>query len=508
MLRFLGWLLAIAVLLALVVLAGSWWLLKDPNLLRPQLLELLEVQTGVPVRIEGALGWRLLPPLTLYAEELSAEHEGVRYELARLDLDVDLSSVVFNRDLEQWRIRSLKLDDLNVIQAADRIRVHELTLSDFAFNRPSRFATRLTRYAEGEEPMAVAAHGQLLYQPEAGVLELADTRVETDDLNGLCNIDAVIGDPASYVDPPDSVIPVSVWRRFDWNGSCLLDDFRLRGQHFENVRLDLSNDEGNSITTATFPRFFGGHASLEMDINAQRDPVAWRITPDLADVESQALMRWLDQNFTWAAPLAYGGTVTMTGNTRAALANSVRGVTHIDGGQGRIDITWLRTPLLNLATLIKEDAAVRAWPEIWQYEQLSGNWQIEGTQHTVDLALDNLSALMNGTYDPLSDALDMAVQLKLEPPLPDGHGFRLSPLLEDIPIPVRCQGSLEAPKCTLDQASAQRIVSEALSGAGGSDLRSKLEQKIDKDVPEEYRETARGLLDAFTRALDGQQQER
>lgn len=505
MLRFLGWLLATAVLLALLLLTGSWWLIKDPNRLRPQLLELLEVQTGVPVRIEGALGWRLLPPLTLYAEELSAENEGVRYELARLDLDVDVSSVLLERDLEQWRIRSLKLDDLNVIQPNDRIRVHELILSDFAFNRLSHFDTSLTRYAEGEKPLPVSARGRLLYQPEAGELQLADTRIETDFLNGLCNVNAVIGDPAGYVDAPDAIIPVSVWRRFDWNGTCVLDKLDLHGHDFENVQLDLSNDGGNSVTTATFPRFFGGQANMEMDINAEREPVAWRLTPDFEDVDSQALMRWLDQHFTWAAPLAYGGTLTMTGNTPAALSSSVRGVTHFDGGQGRIDISWLRTPLLNLAKLIKEDEAVRAWPKIWEYEELSGDWQIDGIQHTLDLALDNLSAMMDGTYDPLSDSLDMGVELKLEPPLADGHGLRLSPLLEDIPIPVRCKGTLEAPTCTLDQQSAQRIVSEALSGAGGSELRSKIEQKIDTDVPEEYRETARGLLDVFTRKLDGQQ---
>jgi len=506
MLRFFGWLLGAVIVLAFVLLTGAWWLLNDPDRLRPQLLERLEAETGVPVRIDGGLGWRLIPPLALYAERVSADRDGVHYELRRLDLDVDLASVVASRDMNRWRIRSLKLDDLNVAGDADTVRVHELVLSDFALNRLSHFETRLTRYVADEPPLPLHARGQLLYQPDERVVRFVDTRVETDYAHGVCNAEAAIGDAGDYVGAPDELLPVEVWRGYDWRGSCLFDDVELDGERFRNVRLESANDDGNSSTTAMLPHFFGGSAVVDVDVNAQQDPIVWRITPNLKNVDSQALMGWLDQRLTWAAPLAYGGSVTMAGNTEQELVRSLKGTTHFDGGQGTIDISRVKTPLANLAALIKEDARIRTWPELWHYQHLAGDWEIDGTRHLLTLALDNLNANFDGTVDPLNDALDMRIDLKVDD-AGNGHGFDVGPLLTGIPIPLRCLGTLKEPKCAVDQDSARRIAASALAADDG-EFKSKLERKIDTDVPEEYRETARGLLDAFTRTLKNQRQER
>ncbi len=501
LLRILGTL--VALLLAVVV--AAWWALSDPNQLKPQLTTLIEDATGVPVRIDGDLAWRLFPPLTLRAEGLSADHEDTRYELERLALDLDLRSVIANQDLEQWQVRTLTLTNLVLTSEGARTEIDELKLTDFAFDQLADFEARLTQHSADGEPLPVAARGKLLYEPTSSEIQLKDTRVETDMASGLCNIDATIGTGSSYQDPPEALIPVSIWRSYDWVGECLLDDIELDDQTFKNVRAELSNDAGNSTTTLTAPEFFGGTASAKVDIDAQRDPVAWRVEPSLTNVDSQALMRWLDKRLTWAAPLAYGGTITMTGNTTEELVSSMRGQTRFDGGKGKIDVTHIKRPLLALATLLKEDESIRKWPEIWEYERLLGDWTINGTSHELDLALDNLTAAINGDYDPLSDALDMQIDVLFEDN-PGMHSFDVNPLLVGIPIPLRCRGTLEAPKCTVDQAAAQRIVASALTAPEGSELRGKIDEKIDEHVPEEYRETARGLLDAFGRALQNQDQ--
>ncbi len=275
----------------------------------------------------------------------------------------------------------------------------------------------------------------------------------------------------------------------------------MEGQRFEQVVLELSNKGGNSNTTLSIPEFFGGSATARVDINAERDQVAWRIAPDLQEVDSQALMAWLDQRLTWVAPLAYGGAITMTGNTESELMRSISGSTEFDGGKGSIDVTRIKQPLLALATLLREDEHIRKWPEIWEYERFIGEWDIKGTQHTLDLALDNLTAAINGVYDPVTDALDMQLDIVFEDN-PDMHSFDVNPLLVGLPLPLRCTGTLEEPKCAVDAAAAQRIVASALTSEKGSELRNKIEEKIDEQVPEEYRDAAKNLLDIFSRSAD------
>jgi len=498
MLRFLGRLTAAVLVLIMAVSAGAWYVLDNPNQLKPQLTALIEERTGVPVRIDGDLSWQLLPPLTLSAAGVRAEQDGASYELGRLELDVDLGSVLTSQDLNAWQIRSLKLTDFELNRDGERTQIPHLTLNDFAFDQRSPFATELTYQGPDGNAIPLAADGTLIYRPGSQTVELIDTRFKSDLTSGLCNLTGSMGDAGGYVDAEGTLIPVSIWRGYNWAGACLLDAIELDGERFEDLNLELSNTAGNSSTVLTLPRFFGGNATAKVDINAEHDPVVWRIEPDLNNVDSQALMSWLDQRLTWAAPLAYGGSITLTGNTAEELARSVSGKTRFDGGQGNIDISRIKTPLVNLAALLKEDQRIRNWPELWRYERFAGEWTISGTQHAMDLALDNLAAAIAGSYDPIADVMDMQIDIVFED-TPDQHSFDVSPLLLNLPIPLRCRGTLAAPQCAIDQQAAQRVVAAALANDQGGALRSRIEQKIDEDVPEQYRDAAKGLLDLFTR---------
>jgi hypothetical protein len=91
--------------------------------------------------------------------------------------------------------------------------------------------------------------------------------------------------------------------------------------------------------------------------------------------------------------------------------------------------------------------------------------------------------------------------------LPEGRMFEVNPLMMDLPIPVRCRGALENPKCRVDDKAAQRLLATVLTSEEGSAMREKLDQKIEEEVPEEYRDSARSLLDLLGGALQRNAQE-
>ena len=501
MLKFLRILLIAAAVLVIAFGATASYLLQDPNRFKPQLETLIEDQSGVPLTIGGDLGWRLWPPVSITAEDLSADYEGQAWQVGRLTLDLD--AIAAARDPGHWRVQSLTVNDVTMHQEGSVLTVKQARLSELTPNRPAPVTAELVYAAEGRQPLPVTLDGEVSVDPETLDLMLRNTRFTTTDAEGTCTLAAKpVADPSpGPAATEQDLIPVDLFRAWSWNGECRLDWVRLDDRQFEDVAVDLSNDAGNSAVIARAPRFFGGEAVADIAIDARRAPVRWTVTPTLTGVNSKELLEWLDQRLNWLASLAYGGTLTFEGNTTDELLASMSGETRFDGGQGSLHIGAIRDQLLSLASMFNEGERIAAWPEMWDYQRFVGNWRINRQHHQLNAALDNLSLAAEGDYRPASDEMDVLLTLVFgnDPSLPV---FDVNPLLYDLPIPVRCRGALAEPTCRVDQKVAQGIVAEAL-GSENSELRSKLEQKIDEDVPEEYRDAARSLLDALGTSLKG-----
>ncbi len=503
--KFVRRLLVAVALLAITVGAVASYLLQDPNRFKPQLQSLIEAQSGVPVTIGGDLGWHLWPPISITAEDVSADYQGQKWQIGRISLDLD--AVAALRDPSQWRVQSLTVDDVNMRQQGSVLSISQAKLRDLAPGRPAPISAHLTYTAEGQAPVPVDVDGRVSIDPATSRLALANTRVEMPYAQGTCDVQteptahAAKAPPATDAD----LIPVDVFRGYSWSGKCALDWLAVNGKRFENVAVDLGNHGGDSALTARLPKFFGGQAVMKLAIDARATPVRWTLTPTLTGVDSQALMAWLDQPLHWVSQLAYGGSLSFEGNTAAELAASMSGDTRFNGGQGRIDISAIRSQLLNLASLFNEGQRIRGWPEMWDYQRFVGDWHIDHQHHTLEASLDNLSLTAQGDYHPASNDMNMLLTLVFHrnPALPV---FDLNPLLYDLPIPVRCKGALDAPTCRVDDKVAQRVVAAALNQKDSA-LRTKLEKKIDKEVPAQYRDAARSLLDALGSSLQDHPQD-
>ena len=507
MVRFLrNLLIAIALVAAIAIGAAAAWLLQDPNRFKPRIEALIEAQSGVPLEIAGDLDWRLWPPVSITAGDLRADYQGQAWQIDRLTLDLDAIAAI--RNPEQWRVESVTVDDATLRQEGGVLKVSQARLSELVPGRPAPVTAELTYATDGGEPIPVSAQGRVSVDPDTLSLSAEDTRIATPYAEGTCTAQARPVEQAAPDAPPArsrngetgaELIPVDVFRAFSWSGECLLDWVQIDDQRFENVAVDLRNDAGDSAVIATFPRFFGGQATADVAIDARRTPVTWQLTPTLTDVNSHELMNWLEAPLNWVADVAYGGTLTFEGNTAEELVASMSGETSFDGGEGRIGITTIRNQLLELATLFNEGERIRSWPDMWNYERFIGDWRVDRQHHTLNASLDNLSLNAEGDYDPAGDQMDVLLTLVFgnDPSLPV---FDLDPLLYDLPIPIRCRGSLETPDCRVDPQVARRVVAEGLGGEN-PELRDKLERRIDEEVPEQYREAARSLLDALGDSL-------
>lgn len=495
MMRLLRYALVVLAVLAAAGAAAGVYLLQDPNRFKPQLEALIERQSGIPLTIGGDLSWRLWPPLSLSAAGLSARHQGQDWQVGRLTLELDAMKVL--SDPQQWEVQSLMLNDVTVHQQGGVLTLSEAHLSELSPARPAPFSARLDYSpVEGQPAIPLTLGGSVSVDPQTLALSIDDTRFETTDAAGVCRLQAnPVSDPAAAPPAgPDDIIPLEVLLGYDWTGRCSIDWLRLKERRFENLTVTVDNQAGAATATIHAPEFFGGRASADIAVDGRQTPLSWTVTPTLEEVNSSDLMAWLEQDLQWAAPLAYGGTVRFQGNSERQMLESLTAETRFDGGQGKIEISAIRNELLPLARMFNEEQRIGAWPDVWDYERFVGTWRIDGQDHRLAAALDNLALTAAGDYDPMSDELDMLAELVFTDD-PDWPVFDVDPLLYDLPIPVHCRGSLAEPECRLDQNAAQRIVMAELGRGEDSELRRKLETKIDQDVPAEYRDAARSLLE-------------
>ncbi len=490
-----GKLLSAIFLLLLAAAAAFWWWVQDANRLKPHLEQYLSDTLEMPVRIGGDVSWQLWPPLYVTASDLSATDEDSRYKVRELQLAVSFADLFGNPD--DWRVDSLIMSDAEHRENEDITTFETVELRDYA---PESWATLR---ANGESNgMAFSLDGDVRQLPaELLTLEFRDLTVRTSELGAVCQGQAADSGATDLPEAAaDALLPTDTLLGWHWTASCRIPEMTINGKAFTNLRLDTSHQAGDMRNDLAVPEFFDGTATFALHTNLN-GPVTWKLKPHLEGVAPEPLMTWLGRPVRWQGTLRAQGTIDASGNTSAAIIDSLRMDLGFDGGEGQIDISEIKRQVAALAQYSKEASSVDKWPDTWNYTYLVGAWRANGRAHRLDLALDNLTVMADGTYDLVSDALDMKASLTFGED-PAYSRFDVNPLLVGLPIPAQCRGSLAQPTCRLDDAQALKNVSRALTSGEGSALKSKLSEKIDEEVPEQYRDAARTLLDILSGALD------
>ena len=508
MVKSLIWL--ILVVIAAVIIGAFIWV-QDANQFKPDIEALIAEHSDAGLKINGDLSWQLWPPLTLNVEDIVATQPDRDISAGRLDLKVDLSAMW--QDVNAWKVTSLILQDVAIVDDTATTHIDQFTLSNFRPGEPAPFSIDILQtYADSEAPMSAELVGELTYYPPSESaknktlrrLGFTDTQVTSNLAEGVCQ-----GDLAERLDAPnvffdssvDDILPIAILANYNAVIECELSALNLTTETFTSVALSLTNVEGQTNVHASAPDFLGGSLIADADIDTTSVPARWTILPELQNVDSQRLIDWSDQSLLWIAPLALTSTITMQGNSKSALLQSINAQAEFDGGPGMIDVSKIKQQLSRLALLTQRSDQVASWPGVLNYATMTGHLSIDGLHHDLDFALDNLSIKAEGPVDYVADGVDLLAHVTVSEP-PQDSLITINEWLMGTPIPMRCLGSTAEPKCRLDNDAATSIVANALQRGNESGLRRKLEEKIDEDVPEEYKEAAKGILDLLGKALE------
>ena len=504
--RFISRFLAALLVLVVAAAGGLFFYLQDAERLKPDLEAFILEQTGVAVTIGGELRWELFPPLELHMADVSAKDADIDARAGSLSLRMDLSAMW--QDVNRWKITALTLTDTTFKNDSGTTQLAELSITDFTPGEPAQLLIDGTYQAEdAPEPIPGTLNGQITYFPATTTatesLRLTQTTITSTDISAVCDVDVKENGKAipDVATTPDDILPIADLRGIDLVADCALNSLTVGTETFTDGAIKVTSMSDNLNVYVEVKDFIGGQLFTEVDVDLATQPIRWMVMPEMDNVDSQRLIDWTNRSVHWIAPLALQGEMQMSGNTEAELMDSIRSEQDFDGGQGEIDITALKAQLSQIATLTRSSDSFAKWPDKWAYQTFTGKLLTRGKQQVLNLQLDNLFIEGDGTYDYATDKIDMLAHVTFKE-APEGSPYVVNSLLQDTPLPVRCRGAASDVSCKLDSDATQDLIAGALRSDSDTGLRRKLEEKIDEKVPEEYRDTARSLLDAIGRALN------
>ena len=198
------------------------------------------------------------------------------------------------------------------------------------------------------------------------------------------------------------------------------------------------------------------------------------------------------------------GRIETWGNARSAMLHNARGEMSLVSNNGTIDLTEIKqrtgAAVKDLQGLLGDTDPAAQWPDQLEYLTLTGRWVPTGERQQLNARLDNVLFEMAADIavddrNAAADAVSARGTLTFSTTQPP-NTLLVPPLLQDLPLPLRCDGTPLAPECQLDGQAARRLIANAMKGGDGS-LGNKIDELIEANVPEEYRAAARGLLEIF-----------
>ena len=503
--RFIARFFAVFFVLLVAGVGGLYFYLQNAERLKPDLEAFILEQTGVEVALDGPLNWQLFPPLELQMSDVRVRDQELDAQAEMLSLSMDLSAMW--EDVNRWKITDLELTNATVTNASGTTTFSSLKITDFTPGEPANLSVAGAYQGEGEsEPIPGTLDGMLTYLPgledDGDAIRLTDATITSTNVSALCSVDAKDNGAAiAAAGSDEDLLPVAQLKRYDVVADCDLNALTVGTETFSYGSVKLTSMSDTLNVYLEIEDFLGGALFTEVDVDLSTQPIRWKIMPEMERVDSQRLVDWSNRSIHWVAPLALQGEIEMRGNSEPELMNSIRSEQDFNGGQGEIDITALKAQLAQLATLTGSSDSFAKWPDKWAYQTMTGKLLTRGKQQVLNLQLDNLFIEGDGTYDYVNEEIDMLANVTFKEAL-EGSPYTVNPILQDTPLPVRCRGAASDVSCKLDSGATKELIAGALRSDSDTGLRRKLEDKIEEEVPEEYRDAARGLLDILGRALE------
>ena len=343
------------------------------------------------------------------------------------------------------------------------------------------------RLATDFTPMSVS------YNLSSSTLDLSPfmpAAENTPDANG-----AAISEPSVSSASSDTALPIELLSNFDVIGSLSIDSLKANEYLFENITV-FTNIESSVLDIEIQPvsAFEGTIAgNIRVDGRSPDAPMTSRLhfnQLNLVDLVP-SVSRFNSVN----GQLNMTSQYTASAASTASLMNTLDGSTQFAISGNSVDIGVIKQIFTTISALSPTGGSIQQWPDQVQFSQLGGYIVFDNgiaENQLINLKMDNFQLDGVGGIDLASSAFNyqLAFTLLGEPEL---QTIPIGELYHGVQWPVECAADFAdevSQYCRPDFTSVRQIFTQL----GRNALRGELEESITDKVPENLRDTARGLL--------------
>ena len=306
---------------------------------------------------------------------------------------------------------------------------------------------------------------------------------------------AAIAEPSVSSASSDTALPIELLSSFDVTGSLSIDSLKANAYLFENITI-FTNIESSVLDIEIQPvsAFEGTIAgNIRVDGRSPDAPMTSRLSFNQLNLVD--LVPSISRFNLVNGKLNMTSQYTASAASTASLTNTLDGSTQFAILDNSVDIGVIKQIFTTISALSPTGGSIQEWPDQVQFSQLEGYIVFDNgiaENQLINLKMDNFQLDGVGGIDLAASAFNyqLAFTLLGEPEL---QTIPIGELYHGVQWPVECAAYFAdevSQYCRPDFTSVRQIFTQL----GRNALRGELEESITDKVPENLRDTARGLL--------------
>ena len=293
------------------------------------------------------------------------------------------------------------------------------------------------------------------------------------------------------------LLPLEALRELILDVRIGLDELIASGLTITELETKVSGRDGRIALEHLRGNLYEGDFNLSAELDARTDNPRWSFNQRLEGVRTALLLKDLADIDLLSGKVNLRADVQTRGNTLNALVDGSRGDARFDIEEGAFEgFNLTEMACRGIAMAHQEQLASPDWEDRTPFKDLFANITIDaGTLDNTELRaeLAGLRLEGNGTVDVRS--LDMAYRLGLRVvgSVTDDRACRVNERVQNIVIPVRCDGNLQDDPAGLCRFDTRRFT-DVLTSMGRAELdrqRQQLEQEA-REATDKLRQEAEG----------------
>ena len=294
---------------------------------------------------------------------------------------------------------------------------------------------------------------------------------------------------------PEIALPVQWINTMTLSGVVTIESIRINDSVWEDIDLFTNIEDGLLDLEVAPLTAFGGSAQATLRLNALADPPRFAATALASNLNLVELAPSVSRFNTVSGFLQSESSYTASGSTPSALLDSLRGNTAFAITENSVDIGLIKQVFTAIAALGPTNEAIQQWPDVIRFNEVSGyhllNNGLEQNQE-LKLRMDNVDISGRGGFELKTGVFDYDLLFTLLGE-PHTQTIPINRIYHNVSWPVDCSAAFSDALNRYCRPDFSRV-REIFTLIGTNAARSRLQEVITDQVPEQLQDSARSLL--------------